>query len=84
MSDVYKSQFLTNLHELWQHEEFWDTTITVCDEQFFIHRVVLAAGSPYFKAMFTSRMMEREQAEIVIHDVAPATFQTIMEFVYTG
>ncbi len=37
---------------------FTDATITVGDQDFQVHRAVLAAASPYFECMFRSEMQE--------------------------
>ncbi len=37
---------------------FTDATITVGDQDFQVHRAVLAAASPYFECMFRSGMQE--------------------------
>ncbi|KAK3089299.1 hypothetical protein FSP39_002479 [Pinctada imbricata] len=34
--------------------------------------------------MFTNRMMERDQTSIEIHEISSTTFQSVLEFLYTG
>ncbi|OON23016.1 putative bacteriochlorophyll 4-vinyl reductase [Opisthorchis viverrini] len=48
------------------------------------HRVILAAASDYFAAMFGNELKEATEMEIRIHDVDPAALQTLVNYIYTG
>lgn len=48
------------------------------------HRVVLAAASSYFAAMFTAGMIESHMQHIVIHQVEANALQQLVTFCYTG
>lgn len=50
----------------------------------FLHRIVLAAVSPYFRAMFTSGLKESQMEKIPIHGVGFYTMCKIVKFAYTG
>lgn len=50
----------------------------------FAIRVLLAAVSPYFRAMFTSPLVESRLTEIRLEEVTPSVMETIIQFVYTG
>lgn len=47
-------------------------------------RLVLAASSPYFRAMFTYNVVESTQAEIEIKGVNYQTVETVVDYLYTG
>lgn len=47
-------------------------------------RVLLAAVSPYFRAMFTSPLVESRLTEIRLEEVTPSVMETVIQFVYTG
>ncbi|KAG1650863.1 Kelch-like protein 2 [Nymphon striatum] len=58
-SDPYHSmQVLTGLNSLRQSASFCDITLCVDGEEFKCHKIVLAAFSPYFKAMFGGDLAE--------------------------
>lgn len=44
----------------------------------------MAAVSPYFRAMFTSPLVESRLSEIRLEDVTPAVMDAVIQFVYTG
>ncbi|CAH8518641.1 unnamed protein product [Dicrocoelium dendriticum] len=48
------------------------------------HRVILAAASDYFAAMFGNELKEASEMEIWIHDVEPNSLQTLINYIYTG
>jgi hypothetical protein len=49
------------------------------------HRAVLAASSSYFRALFTSSMLDASSSEIEIPGIrSPQTFRLLIEFLYTG
>lgn len=54
------------------------------EEEFFVHKIVLASCSSYFKAMFTNEFKECHAPEITIQDVCPRVIQTIVDFAYTS
>lgn len=48
------------------------------------HRVVLAAASPYFRAMFSSGMEESRQRQIVLPCIETHVLETIVSYMYSG
>nr|XP_011431859.2 kelch-like ECH-associated protein 1 [Crassostrea gigas]XP_011431860.2 kelch-like ECH-associated protein 1 [Crassostrea gigas]XP_011431861.2 kelch-like ECH-associated protein 1 [Crassostrea gigas]XP_011431862.2 kelch-like ECH-associated protein 1 [Crassostrea gigas]XP_011431863.2 kelch-like ECH-associated protein 1 [Crassostrea gigas]XP_011431865.2 kelch-like ECH-associated protein 1 [Crassostrea gigas]XP_034312562.1 kelch-like ECH-associated protein 1 [Crassostrea gigas]XP_034312563.1 kel len=61
-----------------------DVTLLVGEEKFLAHKIVLAAASPYFRAMFTGGMREEEMTTIPLHGITPCTLATLIEFAYTA
>lgn len=48
-----------------------------------LHRMLLAAVNPYFRAMFVSSFKESQDGEVLMQDMAPSTVQTILQYLYT-
>ena len=48
------------------------------------HKVILAAASPYFKAMFISGMKESEDIIVNLESVDSDTFTLIIKYIYSG
>ena len=54
-------------------------------EEIYAHRVILAARSPYFEAMFTSGMIESRLARVEIKEIVDGpSLRRIVDFIYTG
>lgn len=51
---------------------------------FDAHKLILAARSPVFAAMFASCTLENTTNIIDIHDLHPNTIQSMLEYIYTG
>nr|ASA39900.1 kelch-like ECH-associated protein 1 [Azumapecten farreri] len=61
-----------------------DVTLIVGEEKFLAHKIVLAAASPYFRAMFTGGMREEEMSTIPLHGISPCTLSVLIDFAYTA
>uniref|UniRef100_A0A452IDU2 BTB domain-containing protein n=1 Tax=Gopherus agassizii TaxID=38772 RepID=A0A452IDU2_9SAUR len=62
------------------------TDVTLCSSEFEIpcHRNVLAASSPYFKAMFCNNFKESCQAKVNLKGIDSNILYQIVLYVYTG
>ncbi|CAO2192150.1 unnamed protein product [Urochloa humidicola] len=60
-----------------------DVSFAVGGEKFHAHQAVLAARSPVFKAQLLGSMADAKMRYITLHDVKPATFQILLQFIYT-
>ena len=61
-----------------------DVVLCVGDRKFPVHRAILAARSPVFRAMFTSNMKESVSEEISIEDIEPDVIKELLRCVYTN
>ncbi|XP_021014745.1 TD and POZ domain-containing protein 4-like [Mus caroli] len=69
-----------NVGELWENSLFTE----VAGHEFRAHKVILAARSPVFRAMFEHEMEERLTNRVEIPDLDPQVFKVMMGFIYTG
>lgn len=67
-----------------KNDNLSDITLLVQKQRFCCHKVILAAFSAYFDAMFSSKLSELHQEEVIIHNVDKKTFGKILDFMYTG
>jgi len=84
----YADSVLQAMNELRQNATMCDVTIKVelngVKKKFSAHKLVLAASSPYFKAMFTGGCREKNSSEVNMSYIHPEVFSKILEFVYTS
>lgn len=66
------------------HHMLTDVILEVGTELFHAHRVVLAAASPYFKAMFTGGLRECEMNRVRLQGVSATAMARLIQFMYTG
>ena len=69
-SHFFDSEFLTDLQ------------LKCEDETFHVHKVILAAASPYFEAMFQHDMTEARSGSIELREVKPNVIKTVLEWIY--
>ncbi|XP_050342451.1 kelch-like ECH-associated protein 1B isoform X2 [Nymphalis io] len=80
----YVPDFMKMLFTMRSHHMLTDVVLEVGNELFHVHKVVLAAGSPYFKAMFTSGLKECEMSRVRLQGVCPSAMAWLVYFMYTG
>uniref|UniRef100_A0A671T3T3 Kelch-like protein 28 n=1 Tax=Sinocyclocheilus anshuiensis TaxID=1608454 RepID=A0A671T3T3_9TELE len=80
----HSEQLLQGLQLLRQDHELCDIVLRVGDAKIHAHKVVLASISPYFKAMFTGNLSEKETSEVEFQCVDEAALKAIVEYAYTG
>lgn len=64
--------------------ELCDVTLIAESRRIPAHRLVLAAASDYFAAMFTNDLREATQEEVVLKDVDPDALWDLVHYCYTG
>ncbi|XP_068197197.1 kelch-like protein 40a [Antennarius striatus] len=82
---MYQQTLLQDgLCDLLENDKFVDCVLKVQDREFPCHRLVLAASSPFFKAMFLSDLEESRKREIVLKDVEPDVLGMVLRYLYTS
>jgi actin-binding protein IPP len=81
---TYVSKVLSNLNDLRLNSRFCDVEIIAEDKIFQAHRAVLAASSPYFQAMFTGGLCEKDQHSVELHGISSYIFEILLNFIYSG
>ena len=76
------SSLLNSFKKMLENRELCDVILTVGMKQFHVHKVILAASSPYFQAMFTSALQESAQREINLKGANAETVETLINCVY--
>ncbi|XP_060529877.1 kelch-like ECH-associated protein 1 isoform X2 [Cylas formicarius] len=66
------------------HQMLTDVVLEIGNELFHAHKVVLAAASPYFKAMFTGGLKECEMKRVKLQGISPTAMAKLITFMYTG
>ncbi|XP_066472316.1 kelch repeat and BTB domain-containing protein 12 [Tiliqua scincoides] len=64
--------------------EMVDVVLVAEGEKFPCHKVMLAAFSPYFKAMFTCGLIECTQKEVALHDTTAESVSILLHYMYTA
>ena len=80
----HASSLLSCMRELRRDRTLCDITLRVGEEEFKAHRLVLAASSPYFSAMFTNQHLESSSASVQLSGVDAGALQLIIEFAYSS
>ncbi|XP_057299757.1 kelch-like protein 18 [Hydractinia symbiolongicarpus] len=83
---TYCSEMMRTMHELREANILCDVTICVEGKTFPAHRAILAASSPYFKALFSSSLTEtdRESKPVVLTDISADCVEKLLLYIYTG
>lgn len=71
------------LDSMRRRKELSDVTLVVDEREITAHRVILAACSPYFRAMFLSGFSEASEQKIYLKEVDADALQLIVDYFYT-
>lgn len=72
------------LYALYQQAELTDVVLVVQGERLAAHRVVLAAASPFFYALFTSGMKESHAPSVELHEMNDRALRDLLVYMYVG
>ncbi|XP_064620232.1 kelch-like protein 22 isoform X2 [Lineus longissimus] len=81
----HNSQVMEHLLSFYQDKSLCDITLKAGNYSVQAHRVVLAANSDYFSAMFSRIWSEGLQdSSITLHELTPCGLKAVVEFCYHG
>ncbi|XP_077479883.1 kelch repeat and BTB domain-containing protein 2 [Stigmatopora argus] len=80
----YAVSLLEQLKFFYEQKLLTDVVLLVDDSEFPCHKMVLAACSSYFRAMFMGGLSESKQTHVHLRNVDAATLQIIITYAYTG
>jgi BTB/POZ domain len=80
---IYK-QIVINNSKMLYNSQFSDFKFIFKDNEFKVHRNVLAAASSVFARMFTADMDEARNSECIVKDIEPEICEHLLQFIYCG
>ena len=84
----FSTAFLSNVADLRDAEMFSDATVLAGERSFHTHRIILSAGSLYFRKIFSTVRHNLHNSHhpvvIVLKDVDPVDFEAVLQFLYLG
>ncbi|KAL0281030.1 UNVERIFIED_CONTAM: hypothetical protein PYX00_002149 [Menopon gallinae] len=80
----YVKEAIKMMSMMRSHQMLTDVILEVGAELFHAHKVVLAAASPYFKAMFTGGLKECEMSRVKLQGICNTAMARLLHFMYTG
>ena len=75
---------LSSVHTLRERKGLCDITLHAEDRCISAHKVILAAGSPYFNAMFTNNHRESAASSIDLNGIDAHTLELLVDFIYSS
>jgi kelch-like protein 20 len=78
-SEKHPRSTFSELNLVRKRQELCDVVLLVGNRKIFAHKVILAACSPYFRAMFTGELAESRQTEIAIRDVDESAMEVKLQ-----
>lgn len=83
---MHSREMFQSLNKMGENHSYTDVTLRVKGKGFPAHKVVLAASSCYFDAMFFTGMKESSQSEVELkdEDLTEEAFKLLLDFKYSS
>ena len=75
---------LASVHTLRERNGLCDIFLRAEDSQIQAHKVILAAGSPYFNAMFSNQHRESSARSVDLNGIDGPTLGLLVDFIYSS
>lgn len=82
--DSHFHKLVQNMEGLLREDRFCDVVLCVGDRDIRAHKLVLAAFSPYFSAMFCNPMKEKDMQTVVLHELDGQAVEDLIVYAYEG
>ncbi|XP_058638609.1 kelch-like protein 33 isoform X3 [Onychostoma macrolepis] len=80
-----RERSLRVIRTLWERNVGCDVIIqTDCGDRFPAHRVILAAGADYFRALLCGRLRESGEGVVLLRGVQSWVLRDLLDFIYSG
>ncbi|KAK0091598.1 hypothetical protein PV326_002977 [Microctonus aethiopoides] len=73
-----------NLKNFLTSPDLSDMTIVIDEREIPVHKIILAAYSPVFLAMFKANMIESVNKQIIVRDIQVSMMKKVIDFMYMG
>ncbi len=83
-AEGHATALLTSMKGLRERSDLCDITLHVSGQEFQAHRLVLAASSPYFSAMFTNQHLESSSPHVQLNGLEASALGSIIDFAYSS
>ena len=82
----HSREMFQTLNKMRENQSYTDVILRVKGKSFHSHKVVLAASSRYFDAMFSAGMKESSQTEVELKedDLTEEAFELLLNFIYSS
>ena len=80
----HAGSLLASVHTLRESNGLCDVSLRAEGREMQAHKVILAAGSPYFNAMFSSRHRESSASCVALNGIDGQTLELLVDFVYSS
>ncbi|KAM4714129.1 kelch-like protein 33 [Anableps anableps] len=83
-AEVHIENTLRSIERLWGDKVGCDVILDLDGMSFYVHRIILAASSDYFRGMFTCGMRESQQACISLPFIPACELEALIGWSYSG
>ena len=84
LSRTHSTALMLGMQALREQGALCDVTLEVEESSLQVHRLVLAAASPFFRAMFGAGMQESMSRVVKLRGVHSAAIKSLVEYTYTS